>query len=232
MAAFLGKLPGARQADALGRTRDEGELAAQIALVTSGELRGAELERALGAILRLDPANPQANLRLALRTTDKGDTEILRVDPEGFKKVYECSVFESAAPVAFHKDGKHVYLETNKGARDLSELVLFDPATGKEEKLESDPKGRVDFGSALFSDLTDELIATFYQDDRTRIYWKDKAWEADFKLLQKKLPGREVALASMTHDEQLIMVASYSDRDPGSRGSNQHPKGKRPTCRL
>ncbi|WP_243324149.1 alpha/beta fold hydrolase [Geothrix sp. SG200] len=159
----------------------------------------------------------QANLRLALRTTDKGDTEILRVDPEGFKTVYECSVFESAAPVNFHKDGKRVYLETNKGARNLSELVLFDPATGKEEKLESDPKGRVDFGSAVFSDLTDELIATTYDDDRTRIYWKDKAWEADYKLLQKKLPGREISLGSMTTDEQLVMVTSTSDRDPGTR---------------
>ena len=30
MAAFLGELPGARQANSLGRTGDEGELAAQI----------------------------------------------------------------------------------------------------------------------------------------------------------------------------------------------------------
>ena len=30
MAAFLGKLPGARQADPLGRAGDEGELATQI----------------------------------------------------------------------------------------------------------------------------------------------------------------------------------------------------------
>ena len=159
----------------------------------------------------------QANLRLALRTTEKGDTEILRVDPEGFTKVYECTVFESADPVAFHKDGKRVYLETNKGQRDLTELVLFDPATGKEEKLESDPKGRVDFGSAIFSDLSDELIATTYQDDRTRIYWKDKAWEADYKLLQKQLPGREIGMGSSSADEQLLMVAASSDRDPGTR---------------
>ncbi|GLH73957.1 hypothetical protein GETHLI_24590 [Geothrix limicola] len=159
----------------------------------------------------------QANLRLAVRTTEKGDTEILRVDPEGFTKVYECGVFESAGPVAFHKDGKRVYLETNKGNRDLAELVLFDPATGKEEKLESDPKGRVDFGHAMFSDLTDELIATTYEDDHTRIYWKNKDWEADYKLLQKKLPGREIGFGSMTKDEQLLMVATYSDRDPGSR---------------
>ncbi|WLT32597.1 S9 family peptidase [Geothrix sp. PMB-07] len=159
----------------------------------------------------------QANLRLATRTTDKGDTEILRVDPEGFTKVYECNVFESAGPVNFHKDGKRVYLETNKGNRDLAELVLFDPTTGKEEKIESDPKNRVDFGNAIFSDLTDELLATTYEDEHTRIYWKNKAWEADYKLLQKLLPGREIGLGSMTNDEQLLMVNASSDRDPGTR---------------
>ena len=159
----------------------------------------------------------QAHLRLALRTTEQGDTEILRVDPESFTKVYECNVFETANPVNFHPDGKRVYLETNKGDRDLQELVLFDLATGKEEKLESDPKGRVDFGSAIFSDLTDKLLATTYEDAKTRIYWKDKAWEADYKLLQKKLPGREIGLGSMTTDEQLLMITGYSDRDPGTR---------------
>ena len=159
----------------------------------------------------------QASLRLALRTTEKGDTEILRVDPEGFTKVYECGVFESAGPAAFHKDGKRVYLETNKGARDLVELVLFDPATGQETKIESDPQGRVDFGSAIFSEITDELIATTYLDDCTRIYWKDKAWEADYKLLQKKLPGKEISLASTTDDEQVCMISASSDRDPGTR---------------
>ncbi len=158
----------------------------------------------------------QANLRLAVRTTEKGDTELLRVDPEGFTKVYECNVFETVGPVAFHKDGKRVYLETNKGARNLTELVLFDPATGKEVKLESDPKGRVDFGSAIFSDLTDQLLATTYEDERTRIYWKDKAWEADYKLLQKKLPGHEIGLGSMTADEHLLIVNGSSDRDPGT----------------
>ncbi len=159
----------------------------------------------------------QANLRLALRTTEKGETEILRVDADSFKVVYTCNVFESAGPAGFHKDGKRVYLETNKGARDLVELVLFDPASGAETKIESDPKGRVDFGSAIFSDLTDELIATTYEDEYTRIYWKDKAWEADYRLLQKKLPGKEVSLASSSDDEQLIMITASSDRDPGTR---------------
>jgi choline-sulfatase len=44
--------------------KDRREIAARIARVTSGELQGAALEQALRAIVRADPRNPQANLRL------------------------------------------------------------------------------------------------------------------------------------------------------------------------
>jgi dipeptidyl aminopeptidase/acylaminoacyl peptidase len=159
----------------------------------------------------------KGDLRLATRTTEKGDTEILRVDPDSLKVVYTCSVFESAGPVAFHKDGKRVYLETNKGDRDLAELVLFDPMSGKEEKVESDPLKRVDLGNAAFSELTDELLYTTYTDEKERVYFRDKAWEADYKLLKAKLPGKSIAFSGSTADEQLVMVTAFSDKDPGSR---------------
>ena len=158
----------------------------------------------------------KGQLRLAERTTEKGDTEILRVDADSFKVVYTCNIFENAGPAGFHKDGKRVFLETNKGDRDLTQLVLFDPESGKEELVESDPLKRVDFGNPIFSELTDELIATAYRDDRTRIYWRDKAWEADYKLLKAKLPGKEIGLSNSTDDEQVLLVAAYSDTDPGT----------------
>ena len=44
--------------------KDRKDEAARLAQVTSGELRGKELEHALRAILKSDPSNPQANLRL------------------------------------------------------------------------------------------------------------------------------------------------------------------------
>lgn len=44
--------------------KDRKEEAARLAQVTSGELRGKELEQALRAILKSEPDNPQANLRL------------------------------------------------------------------------------------------------------------------------------------------------------------------------
>src|SRR5438128_8438208 len=94
----------------------------------------------------------KGELRMATRVTDNGDTEVLRVDDKGFTKVYSCNVFEACGPIRFHKDGQRVYFETNKGPElNLTRLELFDPATGKEELVESDPLNRVDFGGAFFS---------------------------------------------------------------------------------
>jgi dipeptidyl aminopeptidase/acylaminoacyl peptidase len=156
-------------------------------------------------------------LRLAARAAENGDTEVLRVDADKFTKVYSCGVFESCGPIRYHKDGERVYFQTNKGSDvDLVRLELFNPTTGKEEVVESDPLKRVDFGNAVFSEVSDELIATSYEDERERIYWKDKGFEADYKNLQKQLPGKEINFGSSTKDEKLWLISANADTDPGS----------------
>jgi len=155
-------------------------------------------------------------LRLATRSADNGDTEILRVDDKGFTKIYSCDVLETCEPVRFHKDGKRFYLQTNKGAgENLVKLVLMDAETEKEELVERDPDNRVDFENALFSEVSDQLIATVYQYEKTRIYWKDPAFEADYKFLQGKLPGNEINFSSHTRDEKLWLISANSDTEPG-----------------
>ena len=57
----------------------------------------------------------QGNLRLATRSAEDGDTEILRVDSDKFIQIYSCNVFESCSTLRFQKDGKQAYMETNKG---------------------------------------------------------------------------------------------------------------------
>jgi len=160
--------------------------------------------------------NLQGNLRLASRSAENGDTEIIRVDADKFTKVYSCNVFEQCDIIRFQKDGKHAYLVTNKGDDlDLTALELFDPETGKTELVESDPLKRVDFGDAVFSEATDELTNTNYEDDRVRCYFRDKGSEASFKWLGEKLPGKDVRRISVTNDENLWLVVANSDTEPG-----------------
>ena len=70
----LGYVTGRREAPGAARPdpKDKRELAARIARVTSGELQGTALTAALREILREDPANPQANLRLGFVLLESG----------------------------------------------------------------------------------------------------------------------------------------------------------------
>jgi dipeptidyl aminopeptidase/acylaminoacyl peptidase len=156
----------------------------------------------------------KGQLRLASRNADNGDTEILRVDADKLTQVYSCTVFETCDPLHFYTDNNRVYMETNKGA-DLVSLVLFDPATGKTDLVESDPEGKVDFGGALFSEANDELIETWYINDRAKEYFKNKAFGNDVHWIEKKFPGDEIRVGSRTLDENEWLVTAVSDREPG-----------------
>ncbi len=156
----------------------------------------------------------KGQLRLATRSAENGDTEFLRVDPDGFSKIYSCSVFESCGPVRFQKGDQRIYVETNKGA-ELVSLALLDPQTGKTEIVESDPLGKVDFGGALFSEETDELVETWYIADRVKEYYKDKAFGEDVHWIERHFPGKEIKVYSRTRDEQVWLATAVSDTEPG-----------------
>jgi len=154
-------------------------------------------------------------LRLAARSADNGDTEILQVGADGLKKIYSCTVFEDCSPVAFDKDDKLVYLTTNKGDANLISLVLLDPQSGNTKAVESDPMNRVDFSGALISEVSHEIVATTYDDEKVRYYWKNKDWEADYGRVRKQLAGKELRSVSSTADERLWLLAAYADTEPG-----------------
>jgi Flp pilus assembly protein TadD len=61
-----------RAADTLADPKDRRDLAAGIARVTSGELRGNELERTLRRLAAADPSNPQVNMRLGFVLQESG----------------------------------------------------------------------------------------------------------------------------------------------------------------
>ena len=155
-------------------------------------------------------------MRLAVRNPPSGDTEILLLDGDEPKMIYSCNVFETCAPIRFHKDNKRFYMETSKGERNFTQLVLVNPETGTEEFVEEDPKRKVDFGGAVFSEVSKELVGTVYEDAKTEVYWKDKKFKSDYDFLKKKLGNREINFGSSTRDENLWIVSAFSDTDPGT----------------
>ena len=181
--------------------------------ISTGErtLLRSNTERVAGWFFDLD-----GNLRMAFRVADNGDQEVLRVDPDRMTVVRSCNVFEHCAAMRFHPDGRRVYMESNKGDEvDLTRLELFDPATGELEVVESDPLNRVDFDTAEFSEETDELIYTVYQDDKLRRYFRDPEFERDFRYVEQQFPDKEIGFDSRTSDDRIWMITADSDNEPG-----------------
>jgi dipeptidyl aminopeptidase/acylaminoacyl peptidase len=163
-------------------------------------------------------ADLDGNLRLGWRQTPTGGNEILKLDKDSLTSIYTVTAEEDCGPLRFTPDGKEFYLETNKGGElDKVELELYDLATGKTTLVDKDPMNEVDFAGALFSDVTNELLATYYLGDKMRVYPKQKKFGEDYARLRKALPEGELSLGSMTEDENLWVVAVSSDVDPGSR---------------
>ena len=155
------------------------------------------------------------NLRIAERTNQVGDTEILRVDADGFKQIYSCSVLEGCGVEDFDAANKMVYLNTNKGELNLAELEMMDPGTGATTKYESDPENRVDIEGLDLSTVDYHVYFTRYEDDRSRLYFKDKEFEKEYHWLESKLPGKEINFGARSKDENVWIVSASSDRKPG-----------------
>jgi dipeptidyl aminopeptidase/acylaminoacyl peptidase len=171
-------------------------------------------------------ADNEGRLRLATKLDEQGGTQVFRVAGDKLEPLYRCNAEESCRPAAFHADGQRVYLVTSAGAEDLSRLVLIDVATGEEELVESDPERQVDFGGADFSEANDELLATFYEGDRTRTYPRTPAFKKDFDTVARALPQGDVSFISRTVDEKLQLVTVNSDVDPGATYLYERDTGK------
>ncbi len=158
----------------------------------------------------------EGELRLAYRSLPGGGAELLKVTMQGFDQLLTTTFEEDMSPVGFHQDRRRVYVDTNKGERDLSELVLLDTETGEIVPVEKDPENEVDFGDAVFHPDTDELLATAYVGDRVRVYPKTAEAKSLWDGMRKALPDGEIGITSTSQDMSRILAAVYSDVDPGS----------------
>lgn len=151
-------------------------------------------------------------LRVLSKTDDKGTTQFFYKEGDKLTPIYETLVTESAYISNWNEDNSKFYLVTNKGNLDKSTLFLMDPKTKQITKIESDPKDKVDFGGLFLDRNTRKMIYTSYTGDKTEYYWKDKTWEANYKFLQSKFPGREVNFSSSTNDYSKFLVAVGGDK--------------------
>ena len=168
--------------------------------------------RILGYLL-----DKQHRLRAAAGSNEEGGTDIYaRASDQGeWKKVASYPATENVAPLRVHPDGRRLYMSSNHGETDLAQLVLLDLETGATTPVESDPEKAVDFGQAVFSDITDSLLATIYVADTVRIYPRNERFARDIANI-KRLHDGTPGVGSMTLDEMKLIVSFDSPTDPGA----------------
>jgi len=168
------------------------------------------------------------NLRLAM-TTDGVNTSVLYRDSEkdNFQTLITTSFKETFEPAFFTFDNKNLYVASNIGKdktgyyeydvkkKELGKLIYENPEVDVAVLLKSDKRKKIT-GAAY---ITDKRHYQFFDEER-RLLQED---------LEKRLPGYEVVVASMSRDETKVLIRTYSDRSLGvyyylNRATNEFQK--------
>ena len=155
-------------------------------------------------------------IRLAL-VTDGVNSSILHRPDENtdFKTVITTNFKEQIQPLFFDFDNKLLFASSNIN-RDKAAIVRVDPATAKEESVifqhpEVDVSG---LGWSRKRKIYTEVQFVTWKRERKFFDAEMKSIQKD---LEKQLPGYEVDLQSSNKDENIFVVAAWSDRTMGTR---------------
>ncbi len=152
-------------------------------------------------------------VRLAMRFTPNGGTEVLRLSSAGAYQPFMTISQEDSlttAPMAFDRSGRVVYLFDSRG-RDTAALVAVTLDTGEQKLLFEDP--RADISDVLIhpTEKTVQAVASTYE----RKHWTalDDSIAQDFQYLQTVADG-EIEVVSRTLDDTQWIVAYLMDNGP------------------
>jgi dipeptidyl aminopeptidase/acylaminoacyl peptidase len=158
----------------------------------------------------------EGKLRVALAVTDMVNTSVLYRESEkdAFKPILTTNFKESMTPLFFTFDNKKLYAASNLG-RDKSEIVIFDPETGKEtESLFANEQ--VDVENLSYSKKRKVITKAYYTTDKVHYKFFDDESEAMYKRVKKELPDYDCYFTSTNTNEDKYLIRTYSDRSLGA----------------
>lgn len=117
-------------------------------------------------------------------------------------------------PLGFDQDNHYLYVRSSVG-RDRAAICLFDPATGQEVKeLFADPV--YDAGDVSISRTNHTLLGYTCDRDKPGIQWVDQRMKVLQTLVDREFPDTSNSFISRSEDERWFVLATHSDRDPGT----------------
>lgn len=154
-------------------------------------------------------------LRVAVRS-DGVQTSLLyrKTETEPFRTVVTTNFKDSIDPLFFTFDNNYLYVASNLH-RDKSAIYRYDPETGAFlDMIYEHPD--VDVYGLLRSKKRKVITGVRYITDKGHYQFFDSEREEIQNTIEKKLPGYDVVVASMTRDENRMLVYVGSDRTLGA----------------
>ncbi len=154
-------------------------------------------------------------LRVAI-TSDGVNQSLLyrKTEKDKFKSIITTNFKDAISPLFFTFDNKNLYVSSNLN-RDKRAIYEYDIENGKNIKLIYEDKD-VDVTSLLTSKKRKIITGVAYTKAKRSYHFFDKQREALQTNLEKRLPGYEVAISSMSKDETKVLVRTYSDKSKGA----------------
>ena len=155
------------------------------------------------------------NLRAAVTSDGVNHSLLYReTEADDWATVVTTSFKDALEPLMFTFDNRSLYVSSNLD-RDRRAIYTYDPRTGQFLDLifEHD---LVDVSSLIDSEKREIITGVAFVTDRRQYHWFDE-WRGNLQTkLEKLLPGYEVAVISMSDQEDKALVRTYSDKSRGA----------------
>jgi dipeptidyl aminopeptidase/acylaminoacyl peptidase len=157
----------------------------------------------------------EGKLRVAIRTEGVNQSLLYREREDyPFRTLLTTDFRESVSPLFFTFDNKKLYVSSNVG-RNTSAIFVFDPEKAKNEELVFEHP-EVDVYTLFLSKKRKVITGTGYTTDRFRYHFFDEERAGLQKELESRLPGYVVTVASMSKEEDRVLLHAGSDRTLGA----------------
>lgn len=157
-----------------------------------------------------------ARLRLAISSDGVHETLLYREDEsKPFRPVLTNNFKTTLTPIAFADDRPHIIYAISNANRDKNALVELDCLTGKESKV-------------LFANDSLNVVDAQYSTSKKKVgfvvceTWKNKKYYLDdtvkrlYQQLEELLPQTESRIIDRDKEEDLYLVRTYTEKNPGS----------------
>ncbi|WP_316842668.1 prolyl oligopeptidase family serine peptidase [Pedobacter gandavensis] len=158
----------------------------------------------------------EGKLRLAV-STDGANTTMLYREKEGlpFKPIMTNNFTTMFNPIAFKHDRPNIIYAISSVNRDKSALVEVDCNTGKELKVLFG-NDSLNITDAQYSRKKQQLSFVIYETWKKEKHYMDDSIKILYEDLDRLLPKTETRILDRDQAENVFVLRTFTDRNPGS----------------